>query len=367
MPLSGARTWGLTRSNGSALLTLTAPADASAINSTTMAATWSFNATQDQYRLQVMADRLGASILFDSQWTVSPTQSGSFDLSSAGLVSGGTYYIRLAVHGTNGEWAESTTSFSYVATTSTSVPSDPASFRAIPMPVCDPTPKDNPSIWVIWAEPTTVDGTFYCYEVRRRKAGESDYIPIKRTTPGIPTELKYIDANILSRTEYEYVVVYYSLDGGGNPQASTPQAVPVRASVDFDWIYVHEIINSQTEFIRYPAYGGQVNQVLDIAVSATWGRQKPTTFVGENFYTTISLPGLDLWRKQPYDWNKLKRMMERQSLVGTTLCVRFGFDQQLHFVSLMQLQKALSERSYTSSIQLQEVQYNEDIGPLVLA
>lgn len=76
----------------------------------------------------------------------------------------------------------------------------------------------------------------------------------------------------------------------------------------------------------------------------------------------ISLPGLERLRRNPRLWRTMLEMFQRQSTNPSTLCVRFGLDQERYFVSWSQLSKRLQQRSYQEQIDLTEVEYCEDIG-----
>lgn len=335
-------------------LTILSPSNGALVNSTSIPVSWAFLATQDQYRIQIYDDAAGDTLHFDSQWQTSAIQSATIVVSD--LVSNTVYYIRVFAHGTLGETNESAIeSFFFALPASVDI----IGLRADPLPICNPTPFDNPSIQVSWTRPVPTE-TFLAYEIRRRKRGDTAWTAIIRITSLATT--RYLDANVQPGQEYEYVVVFYGDDATPVTKVSAEQVTPARATTVFDWIYIHEVGNEQTEFARINALEGTVEQKLDIATAIAWGNRRPTAFVGEAMSATISLPSLELWRRHPQEWMKLVRMFSRQSTNGTILCVRFGMDREIYFVSLMQLSKGLLERSYTPQLNLQEVEYDEDIG-----
>lgn len=357
MPTPTLRTWITTLSGQSdQALTISTPLEGALVNSTTILVAWAFAALQEQYRVQFFSDALGQTIIYDSQWTVGSGQSQSFDLSLAGLISNTTYYVRVAAHGTNAEDGESSiVSFLFALPTSVNI----TNLQAAPLPICNPTPFDNPAIRVSWTRPVPTE-TFLAYEVRRRKRGETVWVPIARIL-GANTPY-YLDSNVQPGQEYEYVVVFYGDNATPTTKLSAQQSTPARATVNFDFTYLHEVASGQTEYARINAFGGNVEPKIDVALSATWGRLRPTAFFGENFAHSISIPGLDLLRKHPAEWAKFERLLSRQATAASTLCLRYGLDRELYFVALVQLAKSHQERSYTPTFQLQEVEYSEDIG-----
>lgn len=333
---------------------LLSPIDNALVNSANVPVSWAFAAIQDQYRVQIYSDAAGATVVFDSQWVTSSVQSATL-ATVAALTSNTIYYVRVFVHGSSGETAESDIeSFFYALPTSVAI----VGLRAVPLPLCNPTPYDNPAIRVSWTRPAPTE-TFLAYEVRRRKRGETTYVAIARIVAVATTY--YLDMNVQPGQEYEYLVVFYGDAAGPITKLSAVQATPARATVTFDWIYLHEVATPQTEFIRLNAYEGSIAPKLDIAMSQTWGRARPTAFVGENLSHSLSVRGLDYLRKHTTEWTKFLRLLDRQR-TGTVLCLRYGLDKQLFFVALTGLSKALSERAYQPSFDFEEVEYDEDIG-----
>lgn len=333
---------------------ITSPAENGLINSTSIHVVWAFNATQDQFRLQFYSDADGENIVYDTQWQTSVAQSSTTGI--AGLTSNRLYYVKVFVHGTSGETGESAIrAFLFALPTSVNI----AGLAAGPLPVCNPTPFDNPSIRVIWTRPVPTE-TFLCYEVRRRKRGETTYVAVARIfTIATPW---YLDASVQPGQEYEYVVVFYGDSGTPDTLLSAQQATPARATVRFDFIYIHEVGAPQTEYFRVDSQAGSIEPKLDIALAVTWGRQRPSAFVGEAFAYSLTLPGLDKLRKNPRQWSKFIRMFERQSTQTTTLCVRYGLDQSIYFVNMLKVSKTLAQKSWAESVDLAEVHYSEDIG-----
>lgn len=350
-----ARTWVGTTAQELIALVITTPVADSRVSSATIAAAWTFAATQDQYRAQIFEDEDGETLVWDSEWTASGTQSAN--LATAGvLTSNRIYYLKLYAHGTGGEEAESELVAFYFAL-STSV--DIVGLRARPLPKCDPSPLDLPGILLTWTQPVPAE-TFLAYEIQRREAGTSNaYDRIKRITSISTT--RYLDVDASPGVEYEYVVLFYGDDATPATLLSSPQSPPVRARVDFDWIYIHEV-NEPARFFQIASYEGRTEPQLDLALAQAWGQTKPTAFVGEAAWHSLTLPGLDRVRSNPRLWRAMRDMYTRQSTAPSTLCIRYGRDRERYFVAMTRLAKSLSVKSYSEILEFVEVEHNEDIG-----
>lgn len=334
-------------------LVITSPVDGALVNSANVPVVWTFGATQDQYRAQIYSDADGETIVFDSQWVTSAVQSATLATGSA-LTSNRLYYIRVFAHGTLGEVGESEIeSFYFALPASVNV----TGLGAQPFPACAPSPQDNPGILLHWSA-VAHTGTFLWYEVRRRKAGETTYLKIKRFAESITS---WLDASVQPGIMYEYTVVFYEDDATPQTLVSTEQSPPSRAMVTFDWTYVHEV-ESPNEFFRFDAEDGSVESQLDMTIAQTWGRREATAFIGEAVATTIEMQGLEQLRRRPALWSKWTRMLERQATERTTLCLRLGIDHERYFVALPSVSKSLSQKSWAGPLRFTEIHYDEDLG-----
>ena len=335
---------------------VTSPLDGALIDAASFTVAWAIAATQDQYRIQLYADPLGETIVYDSLWQVSASQSATVATGSS-LTSNRLYYLRVFVHTAAGESEETAiTSFFFGLAASTDV----TGVTARAFPACSPSPQDNPGIIVSWQAPAlSGTETFLCYEIRRRKIGEATYIKLARVLD--QAKLSYFDAACTPSTTYEYAVVYYADDTASSQTViSSEQATPQRATVVFDWIYVHAL-DDPTLFLRISSDGGTVTPGQDIAIDQTWGRQAPTAWVGEALSVAISLPGLDALRAKPRQWQTLRTLQERQS--DTTLCLRFGVDREMYYCTMTRLAKDISSyKTFSPSLEFQEVAHDEDLG-----
>lgn len=335
---------------------VTAPLDGTLINAASFTVSWAIAATQDQYRIQVYDDPLGATLVYDSLWQSSATQSATAATGSA-LTSNRLYYLRVFVHTDAGESEETgITSFFFGLAASTDVPG----VTVRPFPACSPSPQDNPGIIVSWQEPAlSGTETFLCYEVRRRQTGETTYAKLARVFD--QSQLSYFDAQCSPSTTYDYAVVYYADDSSSTQTViSAEQATPQRASIVFDWIYVHSLADPSL-FLRISANAGTVTPGQDIGIDQTWGRQAPTAWIGEALSSVISLPGMDALRASPRQWDTLRSLQSQQA--QTVLCLRLGYDREMYYCAMTKLSKNVSSyKTYAPTLEFQEVDHDEDMG-----
>ena len=322
--------------------------------------TWTISqGVQASFRVQVFRDILGQQIVYDSG-----TQSGS--LSSWTIPPGvipapETLYVRISVTNTSG--GSGSSAFTCFKT------SFPTSVNVTGLTVktvggCD-APEILPGIRITYSQIVPGGGeTFSRYGIRRRMAGETNFILIAEVY-AIDT-LRYHDYNVMPRQRYEYAVIWIAKSGSAF-LVSSNQASNPGTQVDFDFNFLHtaNINSAAPEFlwIRADSWDSTINVKQDIKYVQPWGRDLPTVHVGQALGVEITLPLFDRLQSDSVFWRKITDMILAQRDLAAVLCLRLGRGRQIYFGTISTSSRNNQQKTYGSSLQITESYFDEDLTP----
>ena len=213
--------------------------------------------------------------------------------------------------------------------------------------------------WLAWVEPVTPPEqaqTFLRYNIYRREPPETAWVRIGIVE--VQSTAAYTDYAVRSGAVYEYTVTVTVTVNATTPEG-VKQAAPARGRALFDGNFLHDA-NEATEYAQVPSYQVQVEQQQDMQFQRVWGRTAPTAQVGEVIANHVTISGLpDAYRRE--QWRDIVALTARQRDVAAMLCLRLGRAQTLMFCQVAGAGRALGQKSYDPSIELQEVYYNEAV------
>ena len=215
-----------------------------------------------------------------------------------------------------------------------------------------------PGIRLAWTQWSPLGAeTFVRYNVYRREPAVSSAWT-RIAAPATVGVVTYTDYATRSRAVYEYAVTVTALLGGIELEGAKQSPPPV-GRVEFDTAFLHDVAAAGS-YAQLPSHNVQVSLSQDIAFVPVWGRQQPTAQVGEQIARTATVTGLPL-RSTDAQWADVTELVRRQRDSAALLCLRLGRDGLVMFCAVAQSQKAVGQKSYDPSTELQEVHYTEAV------
>lgn len=322
--------------------------------------TWTITqGTQAAFRVEVFTDNLGVNKIYDSG--IQSGTVGSWIIPPGTLPAPATLYVR--VWAQNKDGGTGVSSFVCFETDfPTSVNITGVSVRSVGG--CD-APEILPGIRITWMEIIPGGGeVFNRYGIRRRRAGETDFILIAELDD-VDT-ISYIDHNVESRVRYEYGVVWVAT-AGASYLISANQASNPGAQVDFDFNFLHTAnINSQDsdfKWLRIDSWDANVNVQQDIALVQPWGRDLPTVHVGQAIGSKITVPLHPQMLEDKTFWATVTQFILAQRNQAAVLCLRFGRGRQIYFGVLMGSSRGNTQKQFTVNLDFSESYYDQDLTP----
>lgn len=211
-----------------------------------------------------------------------------------------------------------------------------------------------PNIHLRWTAVEVV-GVFLRYNVQRRAAGESSYTRIAIIEDVSQTH--YHDYTVIAGVTYEYVITQTQTIGATTLESALP--TPVQSRVDFRWAYVHAV-GDPTQFV--PLYSFSIDETVDqdATFRQAWGRRAGTAFFGDRDASEIRFDQLpDVQRGEI--WEALRHLLSMQPDSAAIFCLRIGVSQQRFFCNLTQGRRRGDQGTYSPSVQVTEVEYEEAV------
>lgn len=212
-----------------------------------------------------------------------------------------------------------------------------------------------PGVRVRWTRVVPgVGETFRSYSVVRRVDGEATWEVI-RTIADI-TVTRYDDYTFAPRATLEYGVIWTAANGA-DTLVSLPQTPAPRARIDFDWTFMHDVLDPRN-WVVYFSLEQQEDVQSDRTFQRLWGRQQPTLFIGEDEHSVFRMKALP----DGYGgdvWDGASTLFSRQRLAGSTICVRNGIAGYMKFCSFDSLSRDMGQAQYSADAQLVETFFDE--------
>ena len=323
--------------------------------------TWDISqGIQASFRVQVYRDNLGSQLVYDSG--VQTGSVGSWFIPPGALPAPETLYVRVSVTNTDG--GSGSSSFVCFNTSfPTSVNVSGVTVRSVGG--CD-NPEVLPGIKVSYSQVAPGGGeTFSRYGIRRRMAGETNFILIAEVDS--ITSLSYIDYNVMPRQRYEYAVIWIAKSGTASFLISANQANNPGSQVDFEFNFLHTAnINSADpdfRWLRVDSWEASVQVSQDIKLVQPWGRDLPTVHVGQALGTKVNIPLHDRLLTDTVFWKKITEMILAQRDSAAVLCLRFGRGRQIYFGIISNSTRSSTQKMYSTQLELSESFYDQDLTP----
>jgi hypothetical protein len=341
-------------------LTVTTPTGACpTITTAAMVIDWSMTASaQVGFRIQIFEDASAITELYDSGFIGG--SNTNFVVPAGVLGSPETeLYLRVTVTNDGG-----ITTASELQCFNTSFPTsvNVAGVQTIVVGGCD-EPRVLPGIRIEWNQVTEGPGeTFVTYAVRRRKEGTTKWTTIAEV--GDITELSVVDYNVEPVVRYEYSVVWRATSGTNTLQAADTSPAPI-GTVDFEFNYLHaaNLLSTDDDFtwVRMDSFEAQKDVEQDVQYVQPWGRDLPTSYIGQKLGTRLSVPLREDLLSKTRRWDRLRTLTRIQRDRSAVLMMRFGRSKESYFVTIAGLGKSDFQKTTTSRVDMVETYYEEGV------
>ncbi len=199
--------------------------------------------------------------------------------------------------------------------------------------------------------------TFVRYNVYRREPPAAAWTRIAAITDN--GTITYTDYAVRSGAVYEYAVTVTAHVGADDIEGAK-QSPPPNGVARFEGNFLHDTAAPATNYAQLLAHDIALRQEQDIDFQQVWGRTAPTAQVGQAIAHRVTVSGLPVAHRSD-EWDEIASLVRRQRDTASTLCLRLGRARHLLFCQVAVSDKAIAQKTFDPSLELQEVFYNEAV------